>query len=117
MSAAVHGTASIAAVVTENALLLAGPVADSAPAAESGLPDEDFLGYGRFYFEAADGGARSACPRRSAHATQAEALIAALRRLGLANATVGLDHVPGIAELSTAVASALPGLRWASAAA
>jgi len=115
VGAAVHGTASIAAVVTENALLLAGPMADSAPAAESGLPAGDFLSYGRFYFEGADG-LRSAVPGTEQHATLAEALTAALRRLGLANAVVGLDHVPGIAELSTAVASALPGLRWANAA-
>jgi Xaa-Pro aminopeptidase len=114
VGAAVHGTASIAAVVTENALLLAGPMADSAPAAESGLPAGDFLSYGRFYFEGADG-LRSAVPGTEQHATLAEALTAALRRLGLANAVVGLDHVPGIAELAAAVASALPGLRWTNA--
>ena len=112
---AVHGTASIAAVVTGDELLLAGPVADAAPAAESGLPLDDFVGYGRFYFEAADGTPPPATGPGE-HATLAQALTVALRRLGLDSATVGLDHVPGIEELSGTVSAALPRLRWASAA-
>jgi Xaa-Pro aminopeptidase len=116
VGAAVHGTASIAAIVTQDSLLLAGPAADSAPAAENGLPERDFLSYGRFYIESAPGDSPLTAVADQ-HANLAEAVSTALRHLGLSGAAIGLDQVPGVGELRASVAAALPGVRWADAAA
>lgn len=91
MSGAVHARAGVAAVVTSDRTVLAGPLADSAPALAGGIADDDYVGYGRFYFESAGG---AAAPTRmvDTHDDLVGALLTALDRLGLANARIGLDE-------------------------
>jgi Xaa-Pro dipeptidase len=114
VGAAVHGMAAMAAVVTPEQLLLVGPVADSAPAFDAGLPETDFVAYGRFYFESPGGTAR-ATGLVDEHPDLAAATATAVRRLGLERGRLGVDTDLGGA-LAGPLASALPGLRLAEAA-
>lgn len=110
VGAAVHGIAAVAAVVTADELLLVGPVADSAPAFDAGLPEGDFVAYGRFYFESPDGRA-TATGLVDQHADLAAAALTAVRRLGLAHARLGIDTDPQGGAVTSALTDALPGLR------
>lgn len=116
MSGAVHGRASVAALVTPGRTVLAGAVADSAPALAGGIADEDFVGYGRFYFESADG---AAAPTQmvDTHDSLVSAILTTVDRLGLRGATVGLDeaalHPRDVARLE----QELPGARFVDASA
>lgn len=116
MSGSVHGSNAVAALVTGDLLLLSGPVADAAPAFDAGLPEGDFLAFGRFFFESADGAAE-ATGLVEQHAGAAEAIVAAVHRAGLAAATIGLDEAACPEPLRTALARALPGVSWAPASA
>ncbi len=78
--AAVHGTSQVAAVVSPDALVVAGPVADSAPGFDAGLAPDDYLAFGRFYYESAGGAAR-ATQLVDENADQASAVAAAVRRV------------------------------------
>lgn len=114
MSGAVHGTSSVAAVVTGSRTVLAGPVADSAPAFDAGIGEDDFVAFGRFYFESA-GSAATATRLVDEHPGAAEAIAAAVTRAGAAAATIGLDEAACPAPLRAALAAALPGVTWVDA--
>jgi Xaa-Pro aminopeptidase len=57
---------SMASVVTADDCWLAAPAADSAAAADSGIPVERIAPFGRFYFESADGSAIAKAADRNA---------------------------------------------------
>lgn len=59
VSATVHGASPLAALVTGDRLLVAGPVADSAPGFDAGLVEDDYFAYGRFFYESPHGAARA----------------------------------------------------------
>ena len=110
MSGSVHGTNSVTALLTGDGLLLAGPVADSAPAFDAGLPEGDFLAFGRFYFE-------SGADLVDQHAGAAEAIVAAVHRAGLSTGTLGLDEAGCAEPLRAALVAALPEVTWVPASA
>lgn len=116
MSGAVHGTSSVAVVLTGDRIVLAGAVADSAPAFDSGIADDDFVAYGRFYFES-DGGSAMATRLVDQHADHASAIAEAVHRAGAAGGTVALDDAACPAPLRAALAAALPEVRWVDASA
>lgn len=116
MSGSVHGTSSVAAVVTGDRTVLAGPVADSAPAFDAGVAEDDFVAFGRFYFESA-GSAATATRLVDEHPGAAPAIAAAVRRAGVASGTVGLDEASCPVPLRAALEAALPEVTWADASA
>lgn len=105
VSGALSRSHQIAALVSEHGTWLVAPCADSAPAAEAGIPAERIIPFGRFYFEGVAGTPLEGMPGR--HASFAEALTAALRahpaigRLGVDRA--GLDPAAA-AAVDTVVA-------------
>ncbi|HEY0118616.1 MAG TPA: aminopeptidase P family N-terminal domain-containing protein, partial [Cellulomonas sp.] len=111
MSGAVHATSSVAAVLTADRTVLAGPVADSAPAFDAGIADDDFVAFGRFYFES-DGGSAMATRLVDQHADHASAIAEAVHRVGAAAGTVALDDAACPAPLRAALVAALPDVRW-----
>lgn len=90
MAASVHGVSSVAVLVTPSDQIMVGSVADSAPAFDFGIPESDFVAYGRFYFES-EGGAAVSTGLVDQHAGYAEAITAAVVRLGLTGSTIALD--------------------------
>jgi Xaa-Pro aminopeptidase len=107
VSGAVHGRSGIGAFVTPTRTVCAGPVADSAPALDSGIAEEDYVAYGRFYFESRDG---AAAPTRmvDAHADLVEALRSAALLAGLGSATIGVDEHALPPDHRAKLAAALP---------
>lgn len=116
MSGAVHGTSSVAAVVTGSRTVLAGPVADSAPAFDAGIGEDDFVAFGRFYFESA-GSAAAATRLVDEHPGAVEAVAAAVRRAGAGSGALGIDEAACPAPLRAALAAALPDVTWVDASA
>lgn len=114
VGAAVHGTPAIAMLVTPRASLMVGPVADSAPAFDAGVPEHEFVAYGRFYFESSAGSSR-ATRLVDQHPDYQSALAAAVAQLDLGSGTIGLDEKSMPSELRGALAEALPGARWSDA--
>jgi Xaa-Pro aminopeptidase len=114
VGAAVHGIPTIAMLVTPTESLMIGPVADSAPAFDSGFPEDDFVAYGRFYFESFDGTAR-ATSLADQHPDYVSALVEAIARLKLDSATIGIDQDSLSAELRHGLEVALPAARWSAA--
>lgn len=114
VGAAVHGTAALAAVVTPERTVLAGPVADSAPAFDAGIAEADYVAYGRFYFES-DAGAARATQLVDRNADLVAATVAAVREAGLTGATIGLDEAAAPAPFREALSAELPAVRWAAA--
>jgi Xaa-Pro aminopeptidase len=114
VGAAVHGIASLSAVVTPERTVLAGPVADSAPAFDAGIAEDDFVAYGRFFFES-DGGSARASQLVDRNPDLLAATVAAVKEAGLAAATIGLDDAGAPAPFRAALAEALPGVRWSDA--
>jgi Xaa-Pro aminopeptidase len=107
VSATVHGISPLAALVRGDARLVVGPVSDSAPGFDSGLVEYDYLAYGRFFFESPDSAA-TATRLVDQHADYAAAIAAAVRRLGLQSASIGLDDAACPAPLRAALAELLP---------
>ena len=103
VSAAVHGVSAVAALVTQHDLVLVGHVADSAPAFDFGIPETDYVAYGRFFFEAQDGQgmATSLVDQNPGYA---EAITAAVRRLNLGSSRIGIDDRAAPAELRALLA-------------
>lgn len=99
------GKATLAALVSADDLWLVGPCADAAPAFDSGLPEDRFVPFGRFYFESVDGSHRASRLADSDPdfpSALREALVRAgtPRRLGVDDGLTALDRA--------AVADALP---------
>ncbi|HLU63404.1 MAG TPA: Xaa-Pro peptidase family protein [Protaetiibacter sp.] len=114
VSATVHGISPLAALVRSDALLVVGPVSDSAPGFDAGLVEGDFLAYGRFFFESQDGAAE-ATRLVEQNADYAAGIAAAVQRLGLASARIGLDERACPAELRAQLAELLPGVEFVPA--
>lgn len=90
VAGSVHGTSSISVLLTAQELLVIGPVGDSAPAFDAGIPEESFVAFGRFYFESQNQTTRA--PRLSDnHADRAEAIESAIGGLELARASIATD--------------------------
>lgn len=111
VSATVHGISPLAALVRSDELLVVGPVADSAPGFDAGLVEGDYLAYGRFFFES-EGGAAEATRLVEQNADYAAGIAAAVLRLGLGSARIGLDERACPAPLRSALAELLPGVRF-----
>jgi Xaa-Pro aminopeptidase len=114
LGAAVHGVATLSALVGAERTIVTGPVADSAPAFDTGVAEDDFVAYGRFYFESADGSAR-ATRLVDEHQDAASAIVSAVRRAGLEHAAIGLDDAATPSHLRDALSRGLPGVRWIDA--
>lgn len=98
-------THQMAAVVTEEEVVLVCPVADAAPAVDAGVPPDAIVAFGRFYFEVADGSGLTA-PAVDQHPDLAGAVATALRRMA-AGARLGVD-IDGLAASWPVVQAALP---------
>jgi Xaa-Pro aminopeptidase len=105
--AAVHGVSSTAVLLTGSDLLVVGTVADSAPAFDFGIVEEDYLAYGRFFFESPDGRA-TATRLVEQHLDYAAAIAASVLRLGLSTASIGIDERFCPAEMRAQLAALLP---------
>jgi Xaa-Pro aminopeptidase len=114
VSGAVHGRSGIGVFVGATRTVLAGPVADSAPALADGIAEEDYVAYGRFYFESRDG---NAAPTRmvDAHADLVDAMRAAALLAGLGSATIGVDEAALRPTDRARLAEALPGATFVDA--
>ena len=100
--AAVH---PMAAIITPDARRLVLPVADSAPAIDFGIPPEEIVAFGRFYFASPTGEAPSTWADR--HASLAEAVAVALGQLGVTSERIGLDGA-GLGPNEDEVRASLP---------
>jgi Xaa-Pro aminopeptidase len=100
--AAVH---PMAAIITPGARRLVLPVADSAPAIDFGIPAEEIVAFGRFYFESPTGDGPSTWADR--YASLAEAVAVALPQLGVTSGRIGLDGA-GLGPNEEAVRASLP---------
>lgn len=114
VSATVHGISPLAALINAHDLLVIGPVSDSAPGFDAGLTEGDFLAYGRFFFES-EGGAAEATRLVEQNADYAAAIAAAVLRLGLGNARIGLDDGSCPVPLRRSLAELLPGVEFVDA--
>lgn len=115
VSAAVHGSTALAAAVSADALVVAGPVAESAPGFAAGLEPDDYLAFGRFYYESPGGTAR-ATQLVDQHPDQAAAVAAAVRRLrGVRR--LGLDERSCPAPLRARLDTLLPDVELVDASA
>lgn len=114
VSGAVHGRAGIVSFVTPDRTVTAGPVADAAPALAEGIAEEDYVAYGRFFFESRDG---TAAPTRmvDAHADLVDAARSAALLAGLGTATIGVDEAALHPEHRARLAEALPNARFVDA--
>lgn len=113
VAAVVHGTSPLAALVTADAMLIAGPVADSAPAFDAGLVPDDYLAYGRFFFES-EGGLAAPTRLVEQNADYAAAIAAAVGRLP-AGTRVGIDEAACPVPLRRQLADLLPGTAFTDA--
>lgn len=107
VSSTVHGISPLAALVSDDELLVVGPVSDSAPGFDAGLTEGDFLAYGRFFFESEAGDA-TATQLVEQHADYAAGIAAAVIRLGRTSARVGLDERACPEPLRRQLAELLP---------
>jgi Xaa-Pro aminopeptidase len=100
--AAIH---PMAAIITPGARRLVLPVADSAPAIDFGIPPEEIVAFGRFYFESPTGEGPSTWADR--YASLADAVAVALRQLDVTAGRIGLDSA-GLGPNEEAVRASLP---------
>lgn len=79
------------ACITEERQLLVAPAGDAAEALDSGIAEDDFIPYGRFFFESYDG-QHAAASMSDVHADMESALTEAVARSGLTGA-IGIDSL------------------------
>jgi Xaa-Pro aminopeptidase len=115
MGATVFGQPTMGAFVTGDRTVVAGPVADSAPATDAAIAADDFIPYGRFYFESATELPSAFAP--DAHPTFVEAMRTAALTAGLADATIGVDEAALNPNALAQLTLALPGVRFVDASA
>ena len=115
VAAAVHGRSTMAALVTESRVIVVGSVADSAPAFDFGLDPEEYLAYGRFYFESGAGPAQRPTELVDQHPDRVSAVAAAVDLVGVGRARIGLD-LPAGDRLAAELAERCPNVWWADAA-
>jgi Xaa-Pro aminopeptidase len=108
VAGAVHGTATLGALVSPGMTVVAGPTADAPSVLELGVPVEDYLPHGRFFFESSEPSSVSEMADR--HQGFVSALVAAFHRAGMSRATVGVDtdalHPSDLAALEQALPEA-----------
>jgi Xaa-Pro aminopeptidase len=119
VAGAVHGSATLGALVSPGQTVVAGPAADAPSVLELGLSVEDYIPHGRFFFESIEPSPLS--EMADSHHGFVSALVAAIHHVGLARATVGVDtdamHPKDLAELQKALPEATlvdasPWARW-----
>jgi Xaa-Pro aminopeptidase len=115
MGATVFGQPTMGAFVTGDRTVVAGPVADSAPATDAAIAADDFIPYGRFYFESVTELPSAFAP--DAHPTFVEAMRTAALTAGLADATIGVDEAALNPNALAQLTLALPGVRFVDASA
>jgi len=113
MAATVFGQPTIGAFVTGNRTVVAAPVADSAPATDAAIAVDDFVPYGRFYFESVVELPSAFTP--DAHGSFVEAMRTAATVAGLANATIGVDETAINPKALAQLALLLPNVRFVDA--
>lgn len=113
MGSAVFGLPSMGALVAGDRTVVVGPVADSAPATDTAVPVEDYVPYGRFYFESATELPAAFTP--DAHAGYVEAMHAAVTSAGLASAAIGVDDAAINPATLARLSIALPDVRFVDA--
>jgi Xaa-Pro aminopeptidase len=96
----------MAAVVTPTATRLVVPVADAAPAIDGGVPPDEVIAFGRFYFDSSDG-THVESMMADKRATVTEAILAAVEDLGMGKARIGVD-TQGLGMEWAALREALP---------
>ena len=84
------GTRMLACISGDRQLLIA-PAGDAAAALDSGISEDDFIPYGRFFFESSDG-QHAAASMSDVHADMESALTEAITRSGLTG-TIGIDSL------------------------
>jgi Xaa-Pro aminopeptidase len=89
VAGAVHGTATLGALVSPGITVVAGPAADAPSVLELGISVEDYIPHGRFFFESSEPSPVS--EMADSHQGFVSALVAAFHRAGVARATVGVD--------------------------
>tara|TARA_B100000959_G_scaffold285929_1_gene362441 strand:- start:983 stop:2149 length:1167 start_codon:yes stop_codon:yes gene_type:complete len=84
------GIRMLACITNERQLLIA-PAADAAAAFDSGISEDDFVPYGKFFFESSDN-QHAAAAMSDLHADMESALTEALARSGVSGA-IGVDNL------------------------
>lgn len=115
LGSAVFGVPTIGAFVTGDRTVVAGPVADAAPATDAAVGVDDYVPYGRFYFEPA--GTLPAAFEPDAHGDLVGALRAAAERAGVRNAVVGVDDAAINPTTLAQLTLAMPDARFVDASA
>jgi Xaa-Pro aminopeptidase len=113
MNATVFGAPSMGALVGGDRTVVVGPVADSAPATDSAIAVDDFVPYGRFFFESPTELPSAFTP--DAHSGYVEAMHAAVTAAGLSSATIGVDNVAINPATLAKLSVALPDARFVDA--
>lgn len=108
VAGAVHGTATLGALVAPGLTVVAGPAADAPSVLELGISVEDYFPHGRFFFESRE--PSPVTEMADSHDGFVSALVATFHRSGLARATVGVDtdamHPKDLAALQKALPEA-----------
>ena len=113
MGGAVFGVPSMGAFVTGDRTVVAGPVADAAPATDAAIAADDYVPYGRFYFESAEPLPPAFTP--DAHRDFVDAMRAAALAAGLETAIIGVDNAAINPNALAQLSLALPGARFVDA--
>lgn len=113
LGTSVFGQASIGAFVTGDRTLVAGPVADAAPATDEAIAVDDYVPYGRFYFASQSPLPAAFTP--DAHGGFAEAMRTAAVTAGLSSATIGVDEAALNPNVLAQLALLLPDVRFVDA--
>ena len=113
MGASVFGQPTMGAFVAGDRTVVAGPAADAAPATAESIAVDDFVPYGRFYFESA--GELPAAFTPDLHRGIVEAMTSAARSAGLAAATIGVDEAALDPSVRAQLSLALPDVRFVDA--
>lgn len=115
LGSAVFGVPTLGAFVTGDRTVVAGPVADAAPATDTAIAAEDYVPYGRFFFESPGPLPPAFTP--DAHGDLVGALRTAAERAGLLNATVGVDDAAINPTTLAQLTLAMPDARFVDASA
>lgn len=115
LGSVVFGHPSIGAFVSGDRTVVAGPVADSAPATDDAIAVEDYIPYGRFYFESDEPLPAAFAP--DARADSVEAMRDAALAAGLGQATIGVDEAAINPSVLAKLALALPDVKFVDASA
>jgi Xaa-Pro aminopeptidase len=113
LGSAVFGQPTMGAFVSGDRTVVAGPVAEAAPATDETIDIADFVPYGRFYFESAKPLPPAFTP--DAHGGFVEAMHTAAVIAGLERATVGVDEAALNPNTLAQLSLVLPDVRFVDA--